>query len=71
MKALLVRLLRLGSAALVIAVLGNGLMHLDYSGANPSSLGLTRLQRDLAESRLVRARSKMVQNIVPGAGDNH
>jgi hypothetical protein len=70
-KALLLRLLHLSAALLVIAVLGNGCMHIDYSGASPSTLGLTRLQRDLTETRLMRARVKIVQNIIFGTGDNN
>lgn len=34
-------------ALLIIAVVENGHLHADYSGANPSSLGLARLERDL------------------------
>lgn len=66
----LIGLLHLCVAVLVVAVLGSGYLHLDYSGANPRSLGMTRLQRDLAETRLMRARSKIVQNIVFGTGDS-
>ena len=71
MKTSLIRVLHLSLALLIIAVLGNGYLHFDYSGASPSSLGMNRLQRDLAESRLLRARLKIVQNVVSGAGDDH
>jgi hypothetical protein len=71
MKASLLGLLHLSIALLVVAVLGNGYLHLDYSGSNPCSLGMTRLQRDLTETRLMRARSKIVQNIIFGTGDNN
>jgi hypothetical protein len=70
MKASLLRVLHMNLTLLVIAVLGNGCLHIDYSGASPSSLGLTRLQRDLAETRLMRERAKIVQNVVFGTGDN-
>jgi hypothetical protein len=71
MKASLLRVLHMNLTLLVIAVLGNGCLHIDYSGASPSSLGLTRLQRDLAETRLMRERAKIVQNVVFGTGDNN
>jgi hypothetical protein len=71
MKASLLRLQHLSVALLVIVVLGNGCLHLDYSGANPRTLGLGRLQRDLTETRLMRARSKIVQNIIFGTGDDN
>ena len=35
---------------LLIAAVESGYSHTDYSGASPSSLGLTRLERDLARS---------------------
>jgi hypothetical protein len=71
MKASLLRVLHMNLTLLVIAMLGNGGLHIDYSGACPSSLGLTRLRRDLAETRLMRERAKIVQNVVFGTGDNH
>ena len=69
--ASLFRLLNASLAVLVALVLGNGCLHIDYSGATPSTLGLTRLQRDLAEARLTRGRVKIVQNIISGSGDNN
>jgi cytochrome b561 len=71
MKTSLIRMLHMSLALLIVAVLGNGCLHIDYSGASPSSLGMTRLQRDLAESRLMRARLRMVQNVISGTGDNN
>jgi hypothetical protein len=71
MKASLLGLLYVSLVLVVVAVLGNGYLHIDYSGASPSTFGLTRLQRDLAESRLMRARVKIGQNIISGSGDNN
>jgi hypothetical protein len=71
MKTSLIRLLHVSLALLIVAVLGNGYLHIDYSGATPSTLGLIRLQRDLAETRLMRARLRIVQNVASGTGDDN
>jgi cytochrome b561 len=71
MKASLLHALHLTLALLIVIVLGDGYLRLDYSGANPHAFGLIRLQRDLTESRLTRGRAKIVQNVVSGTGDNN
>jgi cytochrome b561 len=71
MKVSILHALHVSLALLIIAVVGNGYLHIDYSGASPNSLGLTRMQRDLAETRLMRGRSKIVQNIISGTGDEN
>jgi hypothetical protein len=71
MKVSLLHALHVSLALLIVMVLGNGYLQLDYSGANPHSFGLARLQRDLSESRLTRGRAKIVQNVASGTGDDN
>jgi hypothetical protein len=50
MKTSLLHARHISLALLIIAAVENGHSHTDYSGASPSLLGLTRLERDLVRS---------------------
>jgi hypothetical protein len=47
MKTPLLRARQMSLTLLVLSALANAHVHADYSGANPTTSGLTRLQRDL------------------------